>query len=127
MTRPKRVLLIAGGTTSVGIGVVGVFLPILPTTPFLLLATYLFARSSERLHRWLLGNRLVGDYLRRYYEGRCMSRRHKAGTLVMLWLALATTALFVVDSWLVRSVLGVVGVAVTIHILTLRGERESRR
>ena len=126
MTRRKRVLLIAVGIASVGIGIVGALLPILPTTPFLLLATYLFARSSERLHRWLLGNRLVGDYLRRYYEGRCMSRRHKAGTLVMLWLALATTALFIADSWLVRGVLGVVGVAVTIHILTLQGERAQR-
>jgi len=88
----------AGGTASVGTGIVGAFLPILPTTPFLLLAAYLYARSSERLHGRLLGNRLVGDYLRRYYERRSMSRRHKAVTLVLMWSALLSTATLVVGS-----------------------------
>ena len=122
MTRPKQFLLIAGGTASVGIGVVGAFLPILPTTPFLLLAAYLFARSSECLYGLLLGNRLVGDYLRRYYEGRCMSRRHKAVTLVLLWSVLASTAGLAVGSWWLRGGLGAIGVAVTTHLLMLPGE-----
>jgi len=121
MTRPERALMIACGTASVGIGVIGVFLPLLPTTPFLLLAAYLFARSSDRLYEWLLGNRVVGAYLRRYYEGRCMSGRHKAVTLALLWIVLGLSALLVADAWWVRGVLGGVGVAVTLHILRLPG------
>ena len=127
MTRPKQLLFIAGGTASVGIGVVGAFLPILPTTPFLLLAAYLFARSSERLYEWLLGNRLVGDYLRRYYEGRCMSRRHKAVTLVLLWSVLASTAALAAGSWWMRGGLGAIGVAVTAHLLLLPSEAVTRQ
>ena len=126
MTRSKQLLFIAGGTASVGIGVVGAFLPILPTTPFLLLAAYLFARSSERLYVWLLGNRLVGGYLRRYYERRSMSRRHKAVTLMLLWSVLLSTAALVVGSWWLRGVLGVVGIGVTTHLLSLSCEDATR-
>jgi len=121
--RPKRVLLIVCGTASVGVGVLGAFLPILPTTPFLLLAAYLFARSSERLYRWLLCNRIVGDYLQRYYEAHCMSNRHKIVTLSLLWLVLASSAVLAAGSWWVRGILGIVGIAVTIHILLLPGEK----
>ncbi len=125
MTRPKQVLLITCGTVSVGVGVVGVFVPLLPTTPFLLLAAYLFGRSSEHLYRLLLGNRLIGDYLKRYYEGHCMSRRHKVMTLALLWVALASTAVLVAESWWLRAVLGSVGLAVTAHILMLPTEKKS--
>ena len=125
MSRPKQVLLIACGTVSVGVGIVGVFVPLLPTTPFLLLAAYFFARSSERLYRWLLRNRVIGEYLKRYYEGHCMSRRHKVMTLALLWVALASTAALVAESWWLRAVLGGVGLAVTTHILMLPTEKRS--
>jgi len=125
MTRRRQVLLIACGTASVGVGVIGAFVPLLPTTPFLLLAAYLFGRSSERLYRLLLGNRLIGEYLRLYYEGRCMSRRHKVVTLALLWIALASTAALVAESWWLRGVLGSVGLAVTAHVLMLPTEKRS--
>ena len=122
MTRRKRFLLIAFGMASVGVGVIGILLPLVPTTPFLLLAAYLFARSSERLHKGLLGNRVIGGYLRRYSEGRCMSVRHKCATLGLLWTILALTAMLAVDTWWGRGGLGAVGIAVSIHILTLQTE-----
>jgi uncharacterized protein len=65
-----RAVLIATGSLSVGLGVVGIVLPLLPTTPFLLLAAACYLRSSRRLHRWLLGNRVVGGYIRRYLDGK---------------------------------------------------------
>ena len=67
--RPRRGLLVVGGTVAVGLGVVGIFVPLLPTPPFLLLAAACFVRSSDRLYRWLLGNRLFGEYIPRYREG----------------------------------------------------------
>jgi len=127
MNRPAKALMIAFGAASAGVGVVGAFLPILPTTPFLLLAAFLFARSSERLHSWLLGNRLIGEYLRRYYERRCMTRRHKTVTLALLWTGLALSAAVAVDSWWIRGVLGGIGVGVTTHIVFLPGEEECRK
>ena len=59
------------------LGIVGVFLPLLPTTPFILVATACFARSSERWHRWILANPTFGPMVRNWEENRCVSRRVK--------------------------------------------------
>jgi uncharacterized membrane protein YbaN (DUF454 family) len=119
MRRISRFLLVAGGTLCVGIGIVGIFLPLLPTTPFLLLAAFLYSRGSKRLHGWLLGNRWFGDYLRRYREHRSMTRRHKALTLALLWIAIGLSAGFMAPEWWARLLLAIVAAAVTAHILRL--------
>jgi len=124
MTRARTLLLIVGGTISVAVGIVGIFVPLLPTTPFLLLAAFLYARGSQRLYKRLLGNRLIGNYLRRYYERRCMTRRHKLVTLTLLWAVIVLSAALATDSWWARGILGGVAVAVTTHILLLPGERD---
>ena len=103
----------------VALGIVGVFLPLLPTTPFLLLAAFLFARSSERFHTWLLTNRWFGSYIRRYREHRSMTRRHKAFTLVLLWATIGYSAFFVVSDWRARLLLAVVATGVTIHLIRI--------
>ena len=122
MNRPARLILFGGGTVAVTLGIAGVFVPLLPTTPFLLLAAFLYARSSERLYGWLLGNRWIGGYLRRYYERRSMTGRHKALTLALLWAALALSAALAVDAWWARTLLGAVAVGVTAHLLWLPTE-----
>jgi len=119
MNRGLKLLCVAGGTVAVAVGIVGAFVPLLPTTPFLLLAAFLYARGSERLYRRLVGARWVGDYLRRYYEHRCMSRRHKVFTLVFLWTVLALSAIYAVDAGWERGLLGAVGAGVTIHLLRI--------
>jgi len=122
MNRPAKLLLVGGGTVAVTLGIVGVFVPLLPTTPFLLLAAFLYARSSDRLHGRLLGNRWIGGYLRCYYERRSMTRRHKAFTLVLLWAAIALSAAFAVDAWWARTLLCAVAVGVTTHLLWIPTE-----
>ena len=122
MRRIPRFLWVAGGTICVGIGIVGIFLPLLPTTPFLLLAAFLYARGSERSYARLLGNRWFGGYLRRYREHRTMTRRHKAFTLALLWIGIGTSAGFLVPQGWARLLLAVVAVGVTIHILSLGTE-----
>jgi len=119
MTRTTRALCLVGGTVSSGIGVVGIFVPLLPTTPFLLLAVFLYARSSERLHTRLLGNRWIGGYLRRYVERRSMTRRHKVLTLALLWMTLVLSAVFAVDAAWARALLGAVALGVTAHLVRL--------
>jgi len=119
MTRTTQALCLVGGTVSSGIGVVGIFVPLLPTTPFLLLAVFLYARSSERLHTMLLGNRWVGGYLRRYVERRTMTRWHKVVSLALLWTTVALSGVFAVDAAWARALLGAVAVGVTAHLIWL--------
>jgi len=115
----KRSLLIVAGTVCVTIGAIGIVVPVLPTTPFLLLAAACYTRGSRRLYCALLNNRLVGSYLRNYLEGKGMTRRSKIWTLSLLWAGITLAAALATDSLLVRVVLGIVLTAVTIHILTI--------
>ncbi|MBN1611857.1 MAG: YbaN family protein [Polyangiaceae bacterium] len=120
--RLQRGLLVAAGVLCVGLGVVGVVVPVLPTTPLLLLAAACFLRSSNRLHRWLLGNRVFSEYLRRYQSGEGLPLSSKLTTLVLLWSTLAVSAFAAVPVrlWWVRLVLLAVGVGVTVHILRIK-------
>jgi uncharacterized membrane protein YbaN (DUF454 family) len=114
-----RYLLIAAGLLAVVLGAVGIFLPILPTTPFLLLAAFLFARSSDRFYRWLHTNRWFGAYLTNYREGRGLPARDKVLTILTLWLAIGLSAGLALSSWWARAGLAAIAVAVTIHLLRI--------
>ena len=120
MSRVGRMLLVACGTVTVALGVLGVFLPVLPTTPFLLLAAVCYARGSERCHRWLLTNRLFGRYIRDYREGRGVSLRHKVAALALLWLTIGYAVLRVAPTWWGRLLLPGVAVGVTVHIVRMK-------
>ncbi|MFZ5480727.1 MAG: YbaN family protein [Myxococcota bacterium] len=85
LSRLVRPLLIVVGIVSLALGVLGIFLPLLPTTPFVLLSAACFVRSSARLHRWLREHALLGRYLRDWEGGRGVPARAKAGTLAVLW------------------------------------------
>lgn len=103
------------GCIAVLLAVLGVFLPLLPTTPFLLLASACFARGSERLHRWLLNNKLFGEYLRNVESGRGIPLRAKITAIALLWASLAFS-LFEVQGLALKGVLIAVGVGVTIYL-----------
>jgi uncharacterized membrane protein YbaN (DUF454 family) len=115
-----RPLLITSGTICVALGILGIFVPVLPTTPFLLLAASFYARSSERFHQWLLGNHWFGQYIKNYQQGRGIALRDKIITLVALWLALTCTALTIAPDWWVRLLLLSVGTGVTAHLLRIK-------
>ena len=116
----KRIVFISLGLLCVALGAIGAVLPVMPTTVFLLLAAYFFGRSSDRLYRWLLRSRWLGDYIRHYREGTGVTRRKKIQTLVPLWLSLGLTAFFVMNTWWGRGLLLAVAVGVSVHILTIR-------
>ena len=113
-------VLVTIGVISVGLGMIGVFVPLLPTTPFLLLAAACFVRSSDRLYAWLIHHKWFGDYIRYYREHRAITLRAKVVTLALLWSVIGYTAFGVVTAWWVRTLLGVIAVGVTIHILHLK-------
>ena len=78
----------------VGLGVAGIFLPLLPTTPFLLLAAYLFARSSDRLHRWLLGHKHLGPYIHAFRGKTGLTRAQKIRIGTSLSIVIAVSVYF---------------------------------
>lgn len=83
-----RYLWMAAGSLNVGLGVAGMFLPLLPTTPFLLLAGVCYAKSSPHLHLWLMEHRVLGSYIRSYHQGQGMPLRAKISSIVLLWITL---------------------------------------
>ncbi len=83
-----RILLSALGALSLVLGIVGIFVPLLPTTPFLLLSAALWVRSSPRLYEWLLAHRLFGSYIRNYREHRAIPLHAKIATLVLMWVSM---------------------------------------
>ena len=106
-----------------GLGIIGIIVPILPTTPFLLLAAACYMRSSERFYQWLTRNRIFGAYVRNYIEGRGMRIRMKILTIFLLWLAIGLTVAFEVQSIVIRIVLICIAIGVTVHIVLIRRRR----
>lgn len=117
--RAGRYVLIGLGLLSVGLAVIGIFLPILPTTPFLLLAAFLFGRSSPRFYNWLHANRWFGAYLTNYRAGRGLPLREKVLTLCALWLVILLSVTLALSSWWARGALLLIAGAVTVHLLRI--------
>lgn len=113
-----RAFLIFSGSVAVALGIAGIFLPLLPTTPFLLLAASCYLRSSDRLYLWLVGNRWTGEYVQNYREGKGIPRRSKVFTVLLLWGTLACSAILV-KATLARLLLVLVALIVPIFILRL--------
>ncbi|MCW4004133.1 MAG: YbaN family protein [Candidatus Bathyarchaeota archaeon] len=124
----KRTLLIIAGTICLALGVIGIVLPILPTTPFLLLAAACYLRSSERLHKWLLNNRWCGEYIKNYQQGKGVPLKTKIAALTILWVTILYSTFFVVHEILIAQiVLLAVAVGVSVHLIrmpTFKCQRE---
>lgn len=119
LDRTARAMLVAAGILCTGLGVLGIVLPGLPTTPFLLLAAFCFSRSSERFHQWLLGHRWLGGYIRNFEEGRGMTRRDKAITLVTMWTTIGITVAFFIPVIWGQLALLAVAAGVSLYLVRL--------
>ena len=115
----KRILLITAGVLSVFLGTLGLFIPLLPTTPFLLLAAACFVRSSDRFYYWLIHHRIFGTYIRNYREKGGITVKHKIITLCLLWIAIILTILFLISHLILQFFLFAVGFLVSLHILSI--------
>ncbi|WP_051216124.1 YbaN family protein [Ferrimonas futtsuensis] len=113
-----RYLLIGVGTLCAGLGLVGMFLPLLPTVPFLLLAAACFSRSSARMQAWLFNHRLLGPVIRNYLERRGLTLRQLLGSLVSIWIGMAG-AIYLAPVPAVQILLATIGLAVSIHLARL--------
>ena len=123
MTKLKKYTYIGLGTILTIIGIIGIFIPILPTTPFLLLAAYLFSISSERFLHWLLTNKLCGSYIDNYRSGRGLPIKQKILTVVLLWLTIGFSAFVFIDKLWVQVLLLLIALAVTLHLIMIKTYR----
>lgn len=115
---PVRYLLIGIGTISAILGLIGMFLPLLPTVPFLLLSAACFSRSSARMQAWLFNHRLLGPVLRNYLERQGLTRRQLIGSLISMWLGMGI-AIYIAPVIAVKWLLIFIGTCVSIHLIRM--------
>src|SRR4030042_84962 len=114
-----RVLLFITGTLCIVLGAIGIVVPILPTTPFLLLAAACYLRSSQKFYNWLLNSRILGFYIRNYMNGKGLPVRAKIVTISLLWVTILLS-LFIISILWVHILLIAISIAVSLHIILLR-------
>ncbi|MEG1413778.1 MAG: YbaN family protein [Mucinivorans sp.] len=112
----KKPLLYVG-FAFVGLAFVGVVTPMVPTTPFLLVAVWCFMRSEPRYKQWLVTNRYLDPYISGYFDGKGLSRKRIIRTLVLLWATLTLSGTCFTSSWIVRAILFSIGIGVSVHIV----------
>ncbi len=123
-----KALLLFVGWLSVVLGVIGIFLPIMPTTPFLLLAAACFMRTSPKFYRWLVGHPRLGKYLVYYLEGKGIPIKAKVYTIILITISISVTS-YIVPVTAVKILLPLVGVLVALYIVrqpTLAQSPESK-
>jgi len=122
----SRWILIIIGSFFTGLGILGIFLPLLPATPFLLLAAACYIRSSERFYNWLMNNKWLGSYIKNYLEGKGVSLKAKVLSISLLWITIGYSVIFVVNIFSIRVILILIAISVTMHLLFIRTSKEKR-
>ena len=117
-----RWTLMFAGTVLVGIGILGIFLPLLPTTVFFLMAAWCYARSSKKFYDWLHYNKVFGKYLKNYREGNGITVSGKISIIVVLWGGILYS-IFVTQSHIIQLLLLAIAIGVTIHIIVIPTNR----
>ncbi len=119
-----RIVLLILGTMSLILGIVGIFVPLLPTTPFLLLTAFLYLKSSNRAYEWLISQKHLGVYIRNYQENKIIPLRAKILSISLMWISIVScVCIFVPDAyWWLKILLLVVSVGVTLHILSFKSK-----
>ena len=115
-----RILLTLFGLITLGLGILGIFLPVLPTTPFLLLSAALFLRGNRGLYDWLLNHRKLGPYISNFMVYKAIPLRVKIISVSMVWITLLYCAIGVAEHWAFRLFFIALAAAITIHILSYK-------
>lgn len=115
-----RVFFFSLGMTFLGIGAVGIVLPVLPTTPFVIVSALCFGKSSKRFERWLSHNRYFGSYIENYKTNKGVPLDVKLKSIGFLWVTLAVSAFIFSTNIYLPLLLIIVGIGVTVHIWLLK-------
>lgn len=109
-----KAVMISVGTISLVIGVIGAFIPGLPTTPFLLLSAGLFVKSSDRLYNLLINNKHIGAYILKYRSNKGMSLKLKTYSIILMWLMITLSCLFFITAPITKLIVSSCGIIGTI-------------
>ena len=121
----KSKLLILCGSLALALGVLGIFLPVLPTTPFLLLAATCYFHGSKHLYTWLMNHPHLGPYIRSFREDKSIPLRIKVVSVTMVWVTLLYCAVFVTDTIWLRLLFAALAIGITWHILSYKTRKEN--
>ncbi|MCL2818231.1 MAG: YbaN family protein [Actinomycetia bacterium] len=121
----RKYLFIAAGFIFLLIGVIGAFLPVLPTTPFVLLAGLCFAKSSPALYERLKRMPKIGEFIRHYSDKTHVSTKTRVQTIIFLWAGLLISMWFIKNT-IINVILALIGIAVTIHLVTIKAAQVER-
>ncbi len=108
------------GTISLGIGIIGIVVPLLPTTPFLLLSAACYAKGSTRLYHWFINVKWIGKHIENYHEGRGVTTRVKLFSILFLWFTISISMILTWPNLLIQIALIIIASAVTYHIVSLK-------
>ena len=120
LTDRLNIILTILGLLSLGLGILGAFVPVLPTTPLLLLAAALFLRGNRRLYDWLMNHPKLGPYISNFITHKAIPLRVKVVSVTMVWLTLLYCAVFVAGHWVLRLMFIAIAIGVTIHVLSYK-------
>jgi len=120
--KAKRLLINALGFLFIGIGAVGVFMPLLPTTPFVILAAVCFSYSNRKLYQWLRRSSLFGTYIVHYEEKQGVPMLLKIKSIIFVWISLTLSMIALQTLW-AYVLLCVIGVVVTVHLLMIKTKK----
>ena len=116
----RNKIFVISGTFFLLIGIIGIIIPVLPTTPFLLLSAACYARGSKKFYNWLINSKWLGEYIKNYQEGRGIPIKVKILTITFLWITIVFSTVIFVTNYLIQIILIIIAIAVTIHILTIK-------
>lgn len=114
-----RGIYVIVGTIALVIGAIGLFLPVIPTTPLVILAAACYYRGSERLHAWILRSRWFGETIKNYQAGRGLTRDTKVRAIILMWTTIIISAWFFVSNHFVRVAMIGVAMGVTVYLVRL--------
>lgn len=118
MGEAKRLIYILLGTLFLILGAIGIFVPLLPTTPFWLLTCWFYIRSSEKLYNRAMGNRYFGSYIKNFMVDKAIPMRSKIISIAVMWLSTILTSLFLIEYLWIKILLVLISVGVTWHIVS---------
>ena len=107
------------GSLSLAAGFIGVFLPVIPTTPFVLLSAWCFFRSSDKIYKWVISNKKFGPTIENYQEGRGITKNTKIRAVVMMWLTITLSIYFYINNIYLIALLYLIATGVTIYLYKL--------
>jgi len=119
----KNILLIVLGSISLGLGIIGIFLPLIPTTPFLLLSLWLYMRSSKKLYNFVLTNKYLGPYVKDYISGKGIPIKTKKKAIFLIWLTIGFSTIFIIDKDILKVMLLSIATIVSVYICTRKTQK----